>query len=1301
MATYQGKQVNDSMIMGFLKDTEHFDPDNRFMALRDLHTLIVEHKIMETFPHHEEAMKKCFLSGLDDFNMNVKGQANSCLIAAVTGFSTDGVIDVIRKLVSNMVSNQKPDLYAIYSLSIHDCLHAMKDETITEESAGVKACTTIVLPDIMEGMGRKPQGADQAERNRDTLARLREMLNVLSHGLEIYGPWCGAIWGKCFETLKGLLRHSLEEIRDQSRTTFGTLVNCVDDEAFKDIITFAINFLGEADEASSNDAVSLVSTICRFAETKIGDYLKDIVPPILKRCDEKTEENADIIDACLKAFGTMFLRCPEKLDDFASDMIAKTLELMVWDPNMEDVNEEEVQADDAEGGDEDSWGDDDDWGDGDGDGDAADDADNTFNDANFVVETGADSGDNSWKVRRAAARCLGKTFESRPNERRANFDNYIEIINSQLKRERDVRAKIAIAQTFGALLETCSQETVSLGMMAVTSDLTAPALRRQRSTTDQLMGHFSDISAGVISELGGNNDSETTLQLLGLTGSLLDVASSQGLASDGTLLMGFEANFDTLFDSLQKLAAVEEVQKEVFTFLMKVVKLHSADVVQERAGVICKMIIEIFQGNTSNMMQTLLLRTIRVVFQSFNKSRSSWGNPKEMEGFMSALLEKLFECLKDLKLSNETKATAVRSCGAAMATFGDVFQDELKDFVAMCEKRLQDNIVPVAVLKALKKMAMSKTEMPWVDFSKVLMPAMTPYLRKADKAMREQACLALAAVITATGNQMPTAQFFDIILNVSETGLIKPQDPKMCESLFALFTRMFSIPRIPAKVSEEMMNLVTSQVTALLASPILGESCLAACNDFLATFTASQSPKTCETMRKAFLSVMDEAKSESVIANTAQCIATITCAQGKEKAFAFVKQVLKNISNDRSMCILGEIGSLMSLKDMKDVTQQIMKIMKTSKEPKTRKIAANALGMVVSGDLSTYVEVLLKALQESKEEIWRYLLTCSLQRTLQVCSANAAKLETLQPYVETLRPLLVNQANTEDEGERNVIGECLGRLGSLNSAESTTLLQSIAQALTNYKDSEQQRATMAIALKSAIIYSPNDSCLTQAGVVEEIYSGLEKEKSQITRTELMNCLNLLLTKKVSLVEGEISHIEELVFPHCKTNTELVKKVQIGSMTHVIDDGLPQRLAVYRIMDTLQKDFMWRLTQADFFKALSHGFEDDNEDIQARAFAIVAHLTETRLKSIVNHLSGMKGKMTTGAKMLLKRSKMSGAEGERAKDHTKLITQYLWKTRKAIPKSQEATCRDFCRFYIAITKTAQLKGYIDEFESRES
>jgi len=703
-------------------------------------------------------------------------------------------------------------------------------------------------------------------------------------------------------------------------------------------------------------------------------------------------------------------------------------------------------------------------------------------------------------------------------------------------------------------------------------------------------------------------------------------------------------------------------------------------------------------------MKTLLLNTMSVVFDNFQRSREGWEDPKEMEGVIGNILEHLFECLKDLKIANETKAAAVRACGVAMSRFGDLFETEMQEFTDACELRLKDDIVPKATLKAIRKMAeKSKADtVDWKSFSTKLMPMMTPYIRKADRAIREETSRAIAAIISATGAAMPTAQFYEIVLNVSETDLIKATDPKMAENLFVLLHKMFSIPNIPQKVGDETMGLVKDKVTEFMKSPILSEASLEACNLFLRTFADSQSDATCTAMRKAFLTGMEEAKNTQVIVNNARCIATITVAQGQKQALAVVKSLVKNLSsekNDNAIILLGEIGTQMSLVDIKGIENKFMDQIRKSKSPQKRKIAADALGLLVSGDLNNYMSGLLAAMTKAGG-VERFVLTCSLQKTLQVCSTDPAKIQALELFVAKLQPLLMNQASTEDEGERKVIGECLGRLAIMNSDSAADLMKDIAKELGSAK-AQEQRATMAIALKSAILHSTDDTSLTSAGVIEEIYESLEKEKSQITRTELMSCLNLILQRRVHLVSGDIGHIEKLVYPHCKTNADLVKKVQIGSMTHVIDDGLPQRANVFQIMNTLQKSSMFALNLEDYFKAIAFGFEDENEDIQARAFAITAHLAETRLKFIINYLSGMKGKMTSGAKKLLKKSKIQGAEGERAKDHTRVITNYLWKTRKAIPEKDEATCRDFCRFYIAITKTAQLKAYIDEFEATES
>merc|ERR1719204_862089 len=289
----------------------------------------------------------------------------------------------------------------------------------------------------------------------------------------------------------------------------------------------------------------------------------------------------------------------------------------------------------------------------------------------------------------------------------------------------------------------------------------------------------------------------------------------------------------------------------------------------------------------------------------------------------------------------------------------------------------------------------------WKSFSTKLMPMMTPYIRKADRAIREETSRAIAAIISATGAAMPTAQFYEIVLNVSETDLIKATDPK-----------------IPQKVGDETMGLVKDKVTEFMKSPILSEASLEACNLFLRTFADPQSDATCTAMRKAFLTGMEEAKNTQVIVNNARCIATITVAQGQKQALAVVKTLVKNLSsdkNDNAIILLGEIGSQMSLVDIKGIENKFMDQIRKSKSPQKRKIAADALGLLVSGDLNNYMSTLLAAMTKAGG-VERFVLTCSLQKTLQVCSADSAKIQALELFVAKLQPLLMNQANTEDDG---------------------------------------------------------------------------------------------------------------------------------------------------------------------------------------------------------------------------------------------------------------------------------------------
>ena len=59
------------------------------------------------------------------------------LIEAVQSFSQAGVMDVIRKVSGMMVKCNEANAFAIYGLTLHDCMLAMKTQELSAESPGV------------------------------------------------------------------------------------------------------------------------------------------------------------------------------------------------------------------------------------------------------------------------------------------------------------------------------------------------------------------------------------------------------------------------------------------------------------------------------------------------------------------------------------------------------------------------------------------------------------------------------------------------------------------------------------------------------------------------------------------------------------------------------------------------------------------------------------------------------------------------------------------------------------------------------------------------------------------------------------------------------------------------------------------------------------------------------------------------------------------------------------------------------------------------------------------------------------
>lgn len=182
---------------------------------------------------------------------------------------------------------------------------------------------------------------------------------------------------------------------------------------------------------------------------------------------------------------------------------------------------------------------------------------------------------------------------------------------------------------------------------------------------------------------------------------------------------------------------------------------------------------------------------------------------------------------------------------------------------------------------------------------------------------------------------------------------------------------------------------------------------------------------------------------------------------------------------------LGEIGRQINLSSQSDLEQTLLNCFDSSNE-ETRQAASFALGNVAVGSLNTFMPKILDQIQSNIKA--RYLLLHSLrevklikfipfqdshfinffQQIIVRLSTTAENVTSLRVYQSKLLPLLYQYCE-EEEGIRNVVAECLGKLALISPNE---LIPTFISALKAPKS--EMRATVVTALKFSIIDKPQE-----------------------------------------------------------------------------------------------------------------------------------------------------------------------------------------------------------------------------------
>jgi cullin-associated NEDD8-dissociated protein 1 len=148
----------------------------------------------------------------------------------------------------------------------------------------------------------------------------------------------------------------------------------------------------------------------------MGEYLGKLLPHVVKY--SQVEDDDELREYCIQAFEAFVSRCPKEVTPHVPKIIDICLELITYDPNYHYDSDEEQEAMET--------------------GDPEEEAESD--------EDYSDDDDMSWKVRRAAAKCLSAVVGSRPEMLADLYKTVsLKLINRFKEREENVKSDVFMA----------------------------------------------------------------------------------------------------------------------------------------------------------------------------------------------------------------------------------------------------------------------------------------------------------------------------------------------------------------------------------------------------------------------------------------------------------------------------------------------------------------------------------------------------------------------------------------------------------------------------------------------------------------------------------------------------------------------------------------------------------------------------------------------------------------------------------------------------------------------------------------
>ncbi|VAI12984.1 unnamed protein product [Triticum turgidum subsp. durum] len=892
----------------------------------------------------------------------------------------------------------------------------------------------------------------------------------------------------------------------------------------------------------------MIGALSRSVGYRFGPHLAEAVPLLISYCTSASENDEELREYSLQALESFMLRCPRDISPYCDGILNLALEYVSYDPNYTDSMEEDTD-------------------------DEVQDEEDDDESANEYT----DDEDASWKVRRASAKCLSAIIVSRPQ------------MLSKMYQEMD------IFNTFIELLRQTGNVTKGQGDIDESSPrwlLKQEVPKVVKSINRQLREKSIKTKVGAFSVLKE-----------------LVVVLPDCLADHfGSLVPGIEK-------ALNDKSSTSNLKIEALAFTRIVMASHSPSVfhpyIQALSGPILSAMGDRYYKVTAEALRVCgeLVRVLRPNFEA----RSIDFRP-----YISPIYKAILGRLVNQDQDQEVKECAISCMSLVIATFGDGLQSELPSCLPILVDRMGNEITRLTAVKAFAVIANSPLR---IDLSCVLdhvVSELTAFLRKANRALRQATLGTLNSLVVTYGGQIGSSSYETIIAELST--LISDIDLHMAALALELCCTIMVDRRSIKNVGLAVRHKVLPQALVLIRSALLqGQALqmtsflLQALQKFFASLVQSANTSF-ETLLDSLISTAKPSQSGSLskqaLSSIAQCVAVLCLAAGDQKCASTV-EMLKGILNDDSstnsakqhmaLLCLGEIGRRKDLSNHVQIENIVIESFQSPFE-EIKSAASYALGNIAVGNLSKYLPFILDQIDNQQKK--QYLLLHSLKEVIARQSVDHTGQSELQDSnIVKILALLFNHCESEEEGVRNVVAECLGKIALI---EPNKLIPALKERTCS--PAANTRATVAIAIKYSIVERPGK---IDAIMYSEIstFLMLIKDSDRHVRRAAVLALSTAAHNKPNLIKGLLPELLPLLYDQTVVKQELIRTVDLGPFKHVVDDGLELRKAAFECVDTLLDSCLDQLNPSSFIVPFLLSGLGDHYDVKMPCHLILSKLAD--------------------------------------------------------------------------------------------